>query len=280
MAEGSDAAGDGDDAGEIRVGTCGYQWYDPPEGWKEEYESKLHAYSADPAFDLVELNRTFYELPQVSTAERWRREVVDDFEFAVKGWQALTHEWASPTWNTHREGVEDDPDVDTDEVGSLQPNPTVREAWDRTKARADALDANVVLLQLPPSFGTDEATVDAMRELLSDVDREGLTIAWEPRGDWHDEPDHVAEVCADLDLVHVVDPLRDEPMSDHPTAYLRLHGLNDDRYDYAYDYSDAELRELRERVDELSESHETVYVLFNNDAMYENARRFQELLGA
>lgn len=262
----------------VRIGTCGYQWYDPPDGWKEEYESKLHAYSADPAFDLVELNRTFYSLPQVSTAERWRSEVVEDFEFAVKGWQALTHEWASPTWNTHRDDVDDDPDIDTDEVGSLQPNPTVKEAWNRTKTRAEALDANVVLLQMPPSFDASEETVADMREFLSTIDRDGLTVAWEPRGEWHEHPDRVAEVCAELDLVHVVDPLRDEPVSAHPTAYLRLHGLNEDRYDYAYDYSEEELRELRDRVSELLADHETVYVLFNNDEMYENARSFQELL--
>lgn len=59
----------------------------------------------------------------------------------------------------------------------------------------------------------------------------------------------MAEVCAKLDLVHVDDPFRDE-----------------------------EFRELRERVERFAEDHETVYVLFNNDAMYENARWFQELL--
>lgn len=264
--------------GEVRVGTCGYRWYEPGEGWKEEYESKLQAYTADPAFDLVELNTTFYSLPQQSTAERWRDEAADDFEFAVKGWQAITHKWRSPTWNGERDDVEDDDALDSDEVGGLRPTDSVREGWDRTAARADALDANVVLIQTPPSFDATDDHETAMREFLGDVDREGLTVAWEPRGDWLANTDRVAEVCDDLDLVHVVDPLRDYPVSSHSTAYLRLHGLNADRYDYSYDYSDGELDTLAERVADLRTDHETVYVLFNNDAMFENARAFQNRL--
>ncbi|WP_435145217.1 DUF72 domain-containing protein [Halobaculum sp. P14] len=235
----------------------------------------MHAYSDDPAFDLVELNTTFYSLPQVSTAERWRREAVDGFEFAVKGWQALTHEWASPTWNGERDDVEADDALDSDEVGGLRPTDSVEAAWDRTAARADALDAPVVLLQTPPSFGASADHEAAMREFLGDVDRGELTVAWEPRGDWHDQPGRVADVCDDLDLVHVVDPLRDDPVSSHPTAYLRLHGLNEDRYDYEYDYDRSELRELDDAVSDLRDDHETVYVLFNNDAMFENARSFR-----
>lgn len=53
---------------DVRIGTCGYTGYDPGEGWKDEYESKLHAYSDD--FDTVEINQTFYELPLVETTGR------------------------------------------------------------------------------------------------------------------------------------------------------------------------------------------------------------------
>ncbi|MBP1988335.1 DUF72 domain-containing protein [Halolamina salifodinae] len=258
--------------GEVRIGTCGYRWYDPESGWKERYESKLAAYADDPAFDLVELNTTFYSLPQQSTAERWREEAGEGFEFSAKGWQALTHEWRSPTWNGEREDVEDDDALDSDEVGGLRPTESVREAWRRTAERAAALDAGVALLQTPPSFGATDEHGTAMREFLGDIDREGLTLAWEPRGSWLAETERVAEICTDLDLVHVVDPLRDYPVSSHSTAYLRLHGLNADRYDYAYDYDAGELDTLAERVDDLRADHETVYVLFNNDARFENAR--------
>lgn len=172
--------------------------------------------------------------------------------------------------------VEEDDALDSDEVGSLRPTASIREAWKRAVARADALDANVVLLQTPPSFDATDEHEAAMRELFDSTDREGLTIAWEPRGDWLPNADRIAEVCDDCDLVHVVDPLRDYPVSSHPTAYLRFHGLNADRYDYSYDYSEGELDTLAERVDDLRADHETVYVLFNNDGKFANARAFRE----
>lgn len=258
----------------ITIGTCGYQYWRPDEGWKDEYDSKLQAFS--DAFDLVELNRTFYSLPRTSTAERWRDEVVGNFEFAVKAWQAVTHPWNSPTWNNHRDSIDDS--VDTDDLGFLQPSEAVYTAWEETRARAAALDASVVLIQTPPSFDyTDRHEAD-LREFFSTVERDGLAIAWEPRGDWPEHPDAVAAVCNDLDLIHVVDLMRSEPAADHSVVYTRLHGLNDDPYDYDYDYSDDELATLADTLETLAPGHEAVYCLFNNYAMYENARRLDQQL--
>lgn len=250
----------------IKIGTCGYQYYDPGPDWKREYESKLQAYSA--AFPVGELNRTFYTLPQVSTAERWRREAVDDFEFTVKAWQAITHPWASPTWNGHRDDI---PDDHTDEVGYLQPTPTVREAWERTRERACALDASVLLLQTPPSFDCTSAHERNMRQLLGTVDRDGLTIAWEPRGNWPAHPTRIQGLCEDLDLVHVVDILRAKPVIERSVLYTRLHGLNDDPYDYDYAYSDTELETLADTLRGAAQRTDHVYCLFNNFEMYANA---------
>jgi hypothetical protein len=53
-----------------------------------------------------------------------------------------------------------------------------------------------------------------MRARLSELERAGLTLAWEPCGDWPDHPDRVREVCRDLELVHVVDPIRTDPVHD------------------------------------------------------------------
>jgi uncharacterized protein YecE (DUF72 family) len=92
---------------------------------------------------IGELTRSYYELPQMSTAERWRREADPDFEFALKARQGLTHQWPSPTWNGHRDGVDVD---DTADLGLLQPTDTVGEAWVKTRKRATALDAEVVVV--------------------------------------------------------------------------------------------------------------------------------------
>lgn len=263
--------------GQIRVGTCGFHYYDPGEGWKDVYESKLSAFA--DAFDLVEINRTFYGLPTVETAERWRREVDavnDGFEFTLKAWQAITHPTSSPTWR----GVDGLTVEQREGFGYLRPNDAVRAAWEDTREIAHALDAEVVVIQTPPSFRATEEHESNVRELLGSVDRGDLAVAWEPRGDWADHPDRVEAICADLDLIHVVDVARPGvlPRSEHPFLYTRLHGLNDDPYDYDYDYSADELSALAGTLSSLAEAHARVYCQFNNAAMYEDARELRKRL--
>lgn len=259
----------------IKVGTCGYQYYDPGDSWKDTYDSKLQAYS--DTFDVGELNRMFYKLPQVSTADRWRTEVRESFEFVVKAWQAMTHPWSSPTWNNYRDAI---PADDTDAIGYLQPSIPVMEAWDAVRRRVEALDARIVVLQTPPSFDCSQENEASMRELLTEISRDGIEIAWEPRGNWHQHPDRIASVCTDLDLIHVVDIFRDTPVSSHPFSYIRLHGRNDDRYDYDYAYSRDELDHLASELLALARDHDRVYCMFNNYEMYQDAATLRDVLSA
>lgn len=259
--------------GEILIGTCGYGRYDPGEGWKDRYVSKLQAFSHD--FPAVELNRTFYKLPMVKTAEKWRRNARDDFEFTVKAWQALTHTIRSPTWRGKKDGLSDE---QKENFGYLRPNQEVVDAWEETKERVKALDADVCLIQTPGSFDCTEENEENIRELFSMIDRGDINIAWEPRGDWKDKEGRVKEICDDLALIHVTDLMRREPVSEHDISYVRLHGLNEKEYDYDYDYSEDELQELVERLRVLKRDHEKVFCMFNNYEMYENAGRLLELL--
>lgn len=258
------------------IGTCGYTGYDPGTDWQERYESKLQAYAAD--YPAVELNRPFYELPQVSTAERWRREASGgdpDFTVALKAWQAITHPSRSPTWNSHRDAEPEG------EKGYFRPTETVFEAWEATRARAAALDADVVLLQTPAGFDYTDEHAANLRAFVDHIERDGLTLAWEPRGDWKANLDAVADLCADLDLVHVTDLGRRFPVSTgRDVAYVRFHGLNADPYDYEYDYGEAELDELAARVETLGAEYETVYAMFNNYAKFANARELRGRLDA
>lgn len=65
----------------------------------------------------------------------------------------MTHPGESPTWNGNRDEVEDDR---TDEVRHFQPTDAVRDAWEETRRRADALDASVLVIQTPPGFDASE----------------------------------------------------------------------------------------------------------------------------
>ncbi|MFP4171210.1 MAG: DUF72 domain-containing protein [Methanomassiliicoccales archaeon] len=256
----------------LLVGTCGYGDYRPPEGWRERYDTKLQAYSE--AFDVLEVNRTFYKLPMVKTASKWAEEA-RDLVFTVKAWQAITHPTSSPTWRKRKEGLSED---QRSNFGHFSPNREVFEAWEGTRERAEAMGAEVCLFQSPAAFSCTRENEENLREFLGSIDRGGLRLAWEPRGDWNLNLDRVKEVCDDLEVIHVVDVMRREPVSDHAWTYIRLHGLNEREYDYNYEYSKEEISDLARRLEDLRGSHDRVFCLFNNTAMIENARSLLELL--
>jgi uncharacterized protein YecE (DUF72 family) len=87
---------------EIKIGCCGFAVS------QQEYFK---------SFKLIEIQHTFYQLPLLKTAEKWRNSAPKDFEFTIKAWQLITHEPASPTYRRLREKI--DP-TKKDCCGSLQ----------------------------------------------------------------------------------------------------------------------------------------------------------------
>lgn len=257
----------------IKIGTCGYGGFRPKGDWKRHYRSKLQAYS--DTFKVVELNRTFYKLPMLKTAQRWRDEVLEGFEFTLKAWQAITHPTSSMTWRKRTDKLTE---KQKQNFGNLRSNKEVRDAWEQTKERAEALGARVCVLQCPARFNCNDRNEKNIRRFLEKIDRGDLEMAWEPRGDWNENPERIESICKDLGLIHIVDVMRRDPLSDHPTAYIRLHGLNAREYDYNYDYSKAELDQLAKKVTRLTKAHKTIYCMFNNDNMFENAQSLMKRL--
>lgn len=49
-------------------------------------------------FKLVEVQQTFYKLPKLETALKWRGTAPSDFEFTLKASQLITHPAASLTY--------------------------------------------------------------------------------------------------------------------------------------------------------------------------------------
>jgi uncharacterized protein YecE (DUF72 family) len=145
----------------------------------------------------------------------------------------------------------------------------VREAWAVTRECARALDAKTILFQCPASFRPVESNIENMRRFFTQLkpERDGLHLCWEPRGDWPREL--VRELCAELDLWHVVDPFAARTVTPE-RCYFRLHG----RKGWRYQYEDDELAELLTMLPPDAES----YVFFNNVKMIEDAVRFREIV--
>ncbi len=171
----------------------------------------------------------------------------------------VTHPASSPTYRRLQEPLKRPEDC-----GFFRATEEVAAAWQRTLAVARALEAAAIVFQCPASFTETAEHVESLERFFGGIEREGRLLAWEPRGAWH--VDVVRRLCAELELVHCVDPLMAAPASDG-TAYFRLHG----RVPYRYRFTDADLAELAGIV---QRQPGPAYVLFNNTWMKEDAARF------
>jgi uncharacterized protein YecE (DUF72 family) len=215
-------------------------------------------------FSLVELQTTFYKLPKIHTALKWRREAPPDFTFTLKAWQLITHEPSSPTYR--KAGIEIDPG-ERSEYGSFRPTSQVWEAWEQTESIAEAVGADTVLFQCPASFAPTDENIKNLRQFFTPLTSRKFRFAWEPRGAWPEEI--IRRLCRELGLIHCVDPLVSRQLWGE-FAYFRLHGLGG----YRYRYSDGDLNRLRGIISLGKEG----YLFFNNTSMHEDALRFKQLL--
>jgi uncharacterized protein YecE (DUF72 family) len=216
-------------------------------------------------FSCVEIDSTFYRLPKLATAARWRAAAPADFQFTLKAWQVITHRASSPTYK--RTPLDDH---DRRHCGHFGFNATIRWAWEQTFAVAQALRAPVVLFQCPASFTPTAEHLANFRRFFEKAKRGHCQFAWEPRGPW--DRDTIAGLCRELDLIHVVDPFQTQPAHTGKLQYFRLHGITGPRHRY----SDTELRQLRDYC----RARPFTYCFFNTRRMADDARRFRDLLTA
>jgi uncharacterized protein YecE (DUF72 family) len=232
---------------EIRVGCCGFAL-----AQKDYFR----------LFTLMEIQSTFYELPRLQTAQKWRSTAPAGFEFTMKAWQLITHEPWSPTYRRLKSRIQP---MKFDRYGGFRPTPEVIEAWNRTATFAQMLGASIVVFQCPASFRPTKYNVMNMRQFFTQIDRNSFRFAWEPRGLWPQEL--VLQLCGELRLIHCVDPYKNKPLHGD-LQYFRLHGISG----YAYRYTDDDLLRLKDWAD-----NKRTYILFNNNWMKDDALRFMRL---
>jgi len=222
----------------IRVGCCGF-----PTSMKKYYEH----------FNLVELNSTFYQYPRMETVEGWRKKTPETFEFTVKAHQDISHKEKMKISDV-----------------SLQ-------AFEKMKRICQVLNSKILLIQTPSSL-KPEKLGDA-EKFFKKVNREDLVLIWETRGTaWETQEayERLRRVLEEVNVLHVTDPFRVMPAYVSEIAYFRLHGLGEQMY--YYQYSDVELKRLKESITLYEKDESMVYVLFNNLSMFEDATRFKRYL--
>ena len=253
------------DTGKILIGTA--SWTDPGfiERW---YPKKMAAHERlawyAQHFEMVEVNSTFYSVPDSRTVERWCAATPNDFTFDVKLHQLFSFH------STNRKLLPPELQrlVHADARGKVT----------ATESLCDAL----LEFFLQPMSILQSAELKPLIHRLADWP---LAIEFRNRN-W----------VVDAQLTSTIDFLRehrvgfvniDAPIADHfsivPSdlnevtnfdfSYLRLHGRDAKAYltgktvaaRFDYDYSDAEVSDVAERSRTLAREAKQVHVVFNNN---------------
>ena len=246
----------------IYIGTSGWSyqhWHEgifyPPDlkkGKELEYYTKY--------FKSVELNASFYRLPQAKTFENWQKRTPKDFVFALKASRFITH------------------------IKKLK---GIGEPWELFLQRALLLKEKLgpILFQLPPSLKFDQETLEEFLKIIikkaEKLKAHNLCFALEARHQtWFSQ--ECFNLLRTYNVAFVYADSGRWPKLEKDTAdffYLRMHGPGGL---YASDYQEEALKEFAKIIKRFLNKGKDVYCYFNNDyAGYavRNALRLKEILG-
>jgi len=238
----------------VRIGCSGWNYA----SWKDEFYGGLPArlwlehYARH--FDTVEVNSTFYRLPNKDAVARWAEQTPPEFVFAVKASRYLTH-------------VKRLTDLDQG----------VARFYERIVPLVDSGKLGPVLWQLPPTFKRDD---ERLADALARFPRGWQCVEFRHASWFTDEVyallrEHgVALVIADRPEVHAFQA----HVFTADWTFVRFHYGSRGRRG---NYSERELEEWAGRFEEWRREVE-IWAYFNNDwegFAIRNALRLKELVG-
>lgn len=243
---------------EFRVGTSGWSYQHWADGVFYPGEVKsgqwLEYYAAQ--FDCVELNASFYRMPQEATLKNWRTRAPVGFKFCPKMSRFITQ-------LKKLSGVE-------------QPLTTFFERFDILQGALGP-----VLIQLPPSLGFHRERTEHFFQLLEP--HHDYRFALEARhASWlNEEP---LALLRQYNIAFVVSqsdgrfPYKEVATTDF--VYLRFHGPG---VLYASDYTSETLADYALKIQAWLKEQRDAWAFFNNDRFafaIKNARQLRELVTA
>ena len=281
-------------SGRIVVGTSGWSQFDDwyPPGLPAA--DRLACYAE--RFDGVEVDSTFYALPGLRTVDRWARVTPPGFTFDVKLHRLLSRHATPPSSlpaDLRERAILDDGRVVLD--GELE-----LEMCRRTMRAVEPLRGagrlSSFLLQLTPAFNPREHSLEELEQVAKALAPAPLAIELRHKR-WLREAERTlgwfrsvgaAFVCVDAPQVeapNVLPPI--DAVTRDDLAYLRAHGRNAEGYlrgrsaaeRFDWRYSDAELREVAGRANNLANDATHVRLMFGNGShAVEAAQRARAML--
>jgi uncharacterized protein YecE (DUF72 family) len=220
----------------VRVGTSGWEyrhWRDrfyptdlPKDRWLEHYAEQ---------FDTVELNNSFYRLPDGDTFAAWRRRLPDGFTMAVKASRYLTH------------------------LKRLRdPADPLERFWSRARRLREQFGP--VLYQLPPRWHRNAERLAVFLDALPQKHPQVMEFrdpSW-----YHDE---TLSLLRDAGVGICLHDMGGSAYKGPPVgriAYLRFHGSS---ARYQGGYSSQQLVAVAERLARWAHDGVACWVYFNND---------------
>lgn len=236
------------------IGCSGFHYA----GWKNKFypediaEEKWLPYYAKH-FNTVEINNTFYSMPEKESLQSWIDLTPDHFKFTVKANRFFTH------------------------MKKLKLDDSVLNSLQEFQDTVSVLDNKLgcILWQLPSNLHKNTGKLNSFSEALDMSIKHVLEFRHDS---WFSED--VFNLLEENEIAFCILSAPELPDTVRTTtnfAYMRFHGT-DEWYDYHY--SDNELNRWKKRLDEINGVKE-LYIYFNNDPnawSAENAEKLKSIL--
>jgi uncharacterized protein YecE (DUF72 family) len=275
-------------AGKILIGTA--SWSDPGfvEFWypkKMRPADRLSWYAQH--FSMVEVNSTFYSVPDPMLVRRWCDVTPQNFVFNIKLHQLLSHHSTPakllPPPLQKKLRLEKNAKV---AATTATVDAVLRAFAPSFEVLRHAGKLGVLLLQLSPAFSPRKHELGELENVLQLTSEFRVAVELRNRN-WveGEQLEKTLDFIRERNAIFVkVDAPREKHFTIMPSelnaitnpevAYLRLHGRDSHAYltgktvaaRFNYDYSDAEIDEIAARSERLARDAKEVHVIFNNNA--------------
>src|SRR5256712_5515776 len=227
--------------GQLHIGAGGWDYFSIPHG------DRLKAYSS--VYDFVEVNSTYYQLPNLANVASWRKRVPPEFEFSVRCQK------------------------DVAELHRLELTPKTVRIIDSIEKICRRLRAGVLTILIPEAFLGDKELVPKLNAFLSTISLSRTHIALEFRGG---EPtEDTLKTLHDYDALYIIDISKQDPKIGSSILYSRLFGKGKEN---VYEFDDNELKDIAAKAS--GPKFEKSILAFHGVRMYRDAARLKTFLNS